>query len=173
MKCCFTSAETVGLLETGARDGHLDFHTAPELWKWGLVAVDSLWTEEVGEEGGILYTYRYTVTTRMTPALRWAGDESHVNVLSIVRDKVTRRCPETTTFLKRKEKPKRNRTEVLLLTSLMPCRLAKPVHKEEGRTRRTGGTGSSLALAARPSCTSKMPCSLSDLSLSHHIPIAR
>ena len=37
---------------------------------------------EVGEEGDIclcmevgegrLYTYRYTVTTRMTPALRWA-----------------------------------------------------------------------------------------------------
>ena len=26
---------------------------------------------EVGEEG-IYYTYRYTGTTRMTPALRWA-----------------------------------------------------------------------------------------------------
>ena len=32
LKCCFTSAETVGLLGTGAQDGHLDFHTAPELW---------------------------------------------------------------------------------------------------------------------------------------------
>ena len=30
MKCCFTSTETVGL-GTGAQDGHLDFHTAPEL----------------------------------------------------------------------------------------------------------------------------------------------
>ena len=30
-KCCFTSTETVGLLETGAQDDHLDFHTAPEL----------------------------------------------------------------------------------------------------------------------------------------------
>ena len=29
--CCFTSTETVGLLGTGAQDGHLDFHTAPEL----------------------------------------------------------------------------------------------------------------------------------------------
>ena len=28
---------------------------------------------EVGEEGGIFYTYRYTVTTRMIPALRWAA----------------------------------------------------------------------------------------------------
>ena len=30
-KSCFTSTETVGLLGTGAQDGHLDFHTAPEL----------------------------------------------------------------------------------------------------------------------------------------------
>ena len=29
--CCFTSTETVGVLGTGAQDGHLDFHTAPEL----------------------------------------------------------------------------------------------------------------------------------------------
>ena len=32
---------------------------------------------EVGEEGGregyYNYTYRYTVTTKMTPALRWAA----------------------------------------------------------------------------------------------------
>ena len=26
----FTCTETVGLLRTGAQDGHLDFHTAPE-----------------------------------------------------------------------------------------------------------------------------------------------
>ena len=31
VECCFTSTETVVLLETGAQDGHLDFHTAPEL----------------------------------------------------------------------------------------------------------------------------------------------
>ena len=31
LKCCFTSTETVGLFGTGAQDGHLDFHTAPEL----------------------------------------------------------------------------------------------------------------------------------------------
>ena len=28
---------------------------------------------EVGEEGEYIYTYRYTVTTKMTPALRWAA----------------------------------------------------------------------------------------------------
>ena len=32
LKCCFTSTETVGLLGTGAHDGHLNFHIAPELW---------------------------------------------------------------------------------------------------------------------------------------------
>ena len=32
MKSCFTSTETVGLLGTRAQDGHLDFHSAPELW---------------------------------------------------------------------------------------------------------------------------------------------
>ena len=31
LKCGFTSTETVGLLGTGDQDGHLDFHTAPEL----------------------------------------------------------------------------------------------------------------------------------------------
>ena len=28
---------------------------------------------QVGGKGERLYTYRYTVTTRMTPALRWAA----------------------------------------------------------------------------------------------------
>ena len=31
------------------------------------------------------------------------SDESHFNVSLIVRDKVTRQCPQTTTLLKRKE----------------------------------------------------------------------
>ena len=31
VKCCFTSTETLGLIGTGAQDGHLDFHTAPGL----------------------------------------------------------------------------------------------------------------------------------------------
>ena len=48
-----------GSLGRTAQDGHLDSHTAPELWRGRL-------------EGGRLYTYRFTVTTRMTPALRWA-----------------------------------------------------------------------------------------------------
>ena len=56
---------------------------------------------EVGR--GRLYTYRYTVTTRMTSALRWAAMRAILMFLSEVMDKVTRQCPQTTTFLKRKE----------------------------------------------------------------------
>ena len=55
LECCFTSTETVGLLGTGAQDGHLHFELG------------------VGVGGGGLYTYRYTVTIRMTPALRWVA----------------------------------------------------------------------------------------------------
>ena len=32
LKCCFRSTETVGSLGIGAQDGHLHFHTAPEVW---------------------------------------------------------------------------------------------------------------------------------------------
>ena len=52
---------------------------------------------------GRLYTYRYTVTTRMIPALRWAAMRGILMFHSKVRDKVTGQCPQTTTFLKRKE----------------------------------------------------------------------
>ena len=76
---------------------------------------------EVGEEEDY-YTYRYTVTTGMTPALRRAvTHESQFNVLLIVRDKVTRQCPQTT-ILEMKGEPKQIRTEVPLLTSLPPYR---------------------------------------------------
>ena len=64
---------------------------------------------EVGEK---------TVTTKMTPALKQAApNESHFNVLLIARDKVTRQCPQTTTF-EEKGEPKRIRTEVPLLKRL-------------------------------------------------------
>ena len=50
---------------------------------------------ELGEGGmevggrGRLYTYRYTVTTRMT-CIKMGSDESRFNVSLIARDKVTR-----------------------------------------------------------------------------------
>ena len=42
-------------------------------------------------------------------------------------DKVTGQCPQTTTFLKRKES-EAYRTEILPLTSIPPYRWAKPAH---------------------------------------------
>ena len=54
---------------------------------------------------GRVYTYRYTVTTRMT-CIKMGSDESHFNVSLIVRVKVTRPCPQTTTF-EEKGEPKR------------------------------------------------------------------
>ena len=77
--------------------------------------------------GGRLYTYRYTVTTRMTSALRWAAMRAILMFQQEVTDKVTRQCPQTTT-LEEKGEPKRIRTEVPLLTSLTPYRQAKPAH---------------------------------------------
>ena len=53
--------------------------------------------------------------------IKMGSDESYFNVSLIVRDKVTRQCPETTMFEKKGE-PKRIRTEVSLLTSLTPYR---------------------------------------------------
>ena len=52
--------------------------------------------------------------------IKVGSDESHFNVsFIIVTDKVTRQCPQTTTF-KEKGEPKRIRTGVPLLTSLTP-----------------------------------------------------
>ena len=58
---------------------------------------------EVGGEGDYINTYRYTVTTRMTSALSWAAMRAILMFQQEVMDKVTRKCPQTTTFLKRKE----------------------------------------------------------------------
>ena len=53
--------------------------------------------------------------------IKAGSDESHFNVPLIVRDKVTRQCPQTTAS-EEKVEPKRNRTEVPLVTSLTPYR---------------------------------------------------
>ena len=53
--------------------------------------------------------------------IKMGSDKSHFNVSSIVRDKVTRQCSQTT-ILEVKGEPKQIRTEVPLLTSLPPYR---------------------------------------------------
>ena len=73
----------------------------------------------VGEEGD--YTYRNTVTTRMTLALKMGSDERHFNVSCIVRDYVTRVSTNYNLFEVAGEQ-ERNRAKALLLTSLTPYR---------------------------------------------------
>ena len=51
---------------------------------------------EVGGEGD--YTYRHTHHQNDT-CIKMRSDESHFNVSLIVRDKVTRQCPQTITLI--------------------------------------------------------------------------
>ena len=75
---------------------------------------------EVGGGGrGTLYSYRHKCHHQNDFCIKMGSDESHFNVSLIVRDKVTRQCPQTTTC-EEKGEPKQIRTEVHLLTSLTP-----------------------------------------------------
>ena len=74
---------------------------------------------EVGEDGE--YIPIATLSPPRMTCIKMGSDESQFNVSLIVRDKVTRQCPQTTTF-EEKGEPKRYRTEVLPLTSLPPYR---------------------------------------------------
>ena len=62
------------------------------------------------------------------------NDESHFNVSLIVRDNVTRQCPQT----EEKGEPKRIGTEVPLLTSLKPvlnwANVCSPEHTSDTST---------------------------------------
>ena len=74
-----------------------------------------------GGGGGRLYTYRYTVTTRMT-CIKMGSDESHFNVL-VGSDGQSHRTVSTNhNLFEEKGEPKRYRTEVLPLTNLTPYR---------------------------------------------------
>ena len=84
---------------------------------------------EVGEEEGRKEIIHLSLHChhQNDSCIKMGIDESHFNVSLIVTVKVTRQCPQTTTF-EEKGEPERIRTEVLLLTSLTPYRLAKPAH---------------------------------------------
>ena len=71
---------------------------------------------EVGKEGDYIYLSLHC--HHQNDSCIKMDSESHFNVSLIVRDKVTRQCPQTITFEERGE-PKRIRTEVPLLTSLI------------------------------------------------------
>ena len=70
----------------------------------------------MGEEGDYI-----SIATLNDSCIKKGSDVSHFNVSLIVRDRVTRQCPQTTTF-EDKGEPKRIRTEVPLLSSLTPYR---------------------------------------------------
>ena len=87
----------------------------------------------MGEEG----CYIIPITTLPPPerltCIKMNIDERRFNVSLILRDKVTRQCPQTTRF-EEKGEPKRIRTEVPLLTSLA----ARPNRFTEGLVDRGG-----------------------------------
>ena len=64
---------------------------------------------EVGEEGEYLSLHCHHQNDF---CIKVGSDESHFNVLLIVRDKVTRQCPRTT-ISEEKGEPKRTRTRSL------------------------------------------------------------
>ena len=76
------------------------------VWRWG--------------KRGIIYLSLHC-RSQNDSCIKMGSDERHFNVSLTVRDKVTRLCPQTTTF-EEKGEPKRYRTEVLPLTSLPPSR---------------------------------------------------
>ena len=95
--CCLKSTEAIRLIRDGEKEGE-------GVWRWGK------------REIIYLSLHRHH---RNHSCIKMGSGESHFNVSLIVRDKVTRQCPRTTTF-DQKGEPKRIRTEVPLLTSLTP-----------------------------------------------------
>ena len=70
---------------------------------------------------GRVYTYRYTVTTRMT-CIKVGSDESHFN-FSVGSDGQSHKTVSTNhNLFDEKGEPKRYQTEVLPLTNLTPYR---------------------------------------------------
>ena len=70
---------------------------------------------EIGGRGREIINY--TVTTRMTPALRWAPMRAILMFHNCEEQSQKTQCPQTTTFEEKRE-PMQIRTEVPLLTSL-------------------------------------------------------
>ena len=97
----------------------LNVHRNHEAYQGRGEGGEGVWRWEVGE-WEIIYLSLHC-HHQNDFCIKMGSDERHFNVSLIVRDKVTRQCPQTTTFEEKGEQ-KRIRTEVLLLTSLMPYR---------------------------------------------------
>ena len=95
--------------------GCLDWCNAelsPKRYWWGPRS------QEVGEKGD--YAYRYAVTTRMIPAFRRAAMRAILVNSLILRYKVTKPCPETTTFEERRPEPESNRSPSAYQPNALP-----------------------------------------------------
>ena len=111
IRWCLTSTETVRLHRDGEKGGK-------GVWGW--------------REREIIYLSLHC-HHQNDSCIKMGSEESHFNVSLIVRDKVSRQCPDTTIF-EEKGEPKRIRTGVPLLTSLTPYRqAAKPAHTDKLR----------------------------------------
>ena len=112
---------------TDKKNGH--YMTSYSKWTWCLTSTETIRRTRRGGWVKLEIIYLSLLCHHQNDScIKMGSDESHFNVLLIVRDKVTRQRPQTTTF-EEKGEPKRNRTEVLLLTSLTPYRWAKPAHE--------------------------------------------
>ena len=76
----------------------------------------------LGGGGGIIYLWLHCRCHHQNDScIKIGSDESHVNLSLIVKNKVTNKTVSTNhNPFEEKGKPKRYRTEVLLLTSLTP-----------------------------------------------------
>ena len=88
------------------------------------------WSQLVPNMSADIRGYEASLHHLNDSCIKMGSDVSHFNVSLIMRDRVTRQCPQTTTF-EEKGEPKHIRTEVILLTSLTPYRWAKPAHPTE------------------------------------------
>ena len=82
---------------------------------WCLTSTETIRLIRDGEKGGkgkLIYLSLHC-HHQNDSCIKMGSDESHFNVSSVVRVKVTRQCPQTTTF-EEKGEPKRIRTEVPL-----------------------------------------------------------
>ena len=86
----------------------------------GRTAADAEWSEWCLLSFMVLYVHRnhkvylgramvaeegdyYLLLHHNNSCIKMSSDESHFNVSLIVRDKITKQCPQTTTFLNRRE----------------------------------------------------------------------
>ena len=53
---------------------------------------------EVGEEGFYIYLSLHCRRDQNDSCIKIGSDESHFNVSLVVRDEITRQCPQATTF---------------------------------------------------------------------------